>query len=127
MNKLLIISDKTLDLSLIDENYDFINLRHEFDGEDLMAVYSENPERASALRKEIEGLEPTRILVIGEMGEYIWLATVLSSLFGKFNAWLGQYDQEHASTKVMVAGKETPMLALKRLDDLKVYKEWSKV
>ena len=127
MNKLLIISDKTLDLSLIDENYDFINLRQTSDGDDLMAVYSENPERASLLRKEIEALKPSRILVIGEMGEYIWLATVLSSLFGKFNAWLGQYEQEHASTQVMVAGKETPMLAMKNLDDLNVYKEWSKL
>ena len=124
MNKLLIISDNILDLSFIKEEYDFLNIRNVDDKDILMKVYSENPERASALRKEIETLAPNRILVIGEMGEYIWLATVLSSLFGKFNAWLGQYEQEFAETIIKVNDKETPMLAIKSLKDFEVYKKW---
>lgn len=124
MNKLLIISDREQNLGFVEEKYDFINIHLPSDKELLIHVFEHDSERTKKLRKEIENHEPSRILVIGEMGEYIWLATVITSLFGKFNAWLGQYDQEYGKTSLNVKGKEVPLLALKTVEDYKIYKEW---
>ena len=127
MNKLLIISDKEQNLSFVEEEYDFITIRKESDQGLLIDVYNEDQERSQLLRKEIESYQASRILVIGEMGEYKWLATVITSLFAKFNAWLGQYEQDYAKTVLNIKGKETPLLAIQSVDDYKIYKEWENV
>lgn len=124
MRNLLILSDQALDLSFVNEDYDFIKLYKKSEDEILLDTLAQDSDRTRALKATIEDYKPERILVVGEMGEYLWLGTVLSSLFGKFNAWLGQYDQDYASTEIKVDGHQVPLLAIKSLDQVDVYQKW---
>lgn len=124
MSELLIISDEELDLSFIDRDYDFLNIRKDGDWDHMMKVFEEqDPSRTDSVREAIKQFDPQEIIVIGEMEEYGWLATIITSMFGKFNAWLGQYDNRIGKTEINVNNRNVPLLALYSIEDWSQYNE----
>lgn len=124
MSKLLVIAQKELDLSFLSDDYTYLNMREPKDVENLMDVYEQiEPERCSVKRKEIEAINPDRIIVIGELEGYKWLATIVCRLFGKFNSWVGQYENDFGETEIVVNGKTVPLLAFKSVSDWRDFDE----
>lgn len=118
MSKLLVIAEKELDLSFLTVDYTYLNMREPKDVVNLMDVYETiEPERCDIMRKEIETIAPDKIVVIGELEGYKWLATIVSRLFGRFNSWLGQYDADHGETEIVINGKTVPLFAFKSVED----------
>lgn len=119
--KLLVISDGVEITSKLDSmnlDYQYIDLRKGVKSNEIMDIYETlHPEMIKDLRAEIEGLDFEEIVVIGASEEYKWNATIVTRIFGQFNSWLGQYQNDFGKTVIQVNGKDIPLTAINTIED----------
>ncbi|WP_331836133.1 hypothetical protein [Erysipelothrix piscisicarius] len=67
-----------------------------------MDVYEiEKPELCRVVRQEIESIHPDKIVVVGELTDYVWLGTIVTRLFGQFNSWNGQRENAFGKNNIV--------------------------
>ncbi|CAM2749314.1 hypothetical protein [Erysipelothrix tonsillarum] len=119
--KLLVISDRDSikqEITDLKMDFEYLDLRRGFSNEQLMDVYeNEKPELCRTVRDEIELINPDKIVVIGALEGYVWLGTIVTRLFGQFNSWNGQRDNEFGKTVLSINGKSVPLYAIYQTSD----------
>lgn len=124
MGRLLVIAEHDLKLGFLKEKYDFMKLRKKGDGDHMLKVFEEEDTyRIITLKERIEKLMPDRIVVIGELKDYRWLATVVCRACGNFNSWVADHGNAYGSTHLDIKGEKISLKAFDSLKDWRAYYE----
>lgn len=118
MSRLLVVSENNVKLPFVKEKYDFIKLRRKGDMDHMMEVFEyQDTHRIVSTREKIEKLNPSRIVVLGKLKDYRWLATVICRIFGHFNSWIDQFDSKSGKTTIKINGEDVELLAFDNAED----------
>ena len=119
--KLLVLGDgpglkNVLEEKGIDAHY--IDLRKSYESEQIMDIYEViAPEMCGVVREEILSLNPDKIVGVGRSKDYLWDATIVARLFGQFNSWHTQWEDDFGHTVIKVGDKSVPLYAIESLED----------
>lgn len=124
MGRLLVIAENDLRLPFVKEKFDFIKLRRKGDLNHMMEVFEmQDTYRIVALKEKIEKMNPERIVVIGKLKDYRWLATVVCRACGNFHSWISDHMNSYGTTHLKIKGEDVKLLAFDSLKDWRAYYE----
>lgn len=124
MSRLLVVAENNVKLPFVKEKYDFIKLRRKGDMDHMMEVFEyQDTQRIISTREKIEKMNPSRIVVIGKLKDYRWLATIICRVFGHFNSWIDQFESKHGQTKIKINGEAVELLAFDSVADWRAFYE----
>lgn len=119
--KLLVLGDgPELKEALLSNGIDaqYIDLRRSYESDEIMDIYEiVAPEMCGVVREEIISISPDKIVGVGRSKDYLWDATIIARLFGQFNSWHGQWENDFGHTLIKVDGKSVPLYAIASLED----------
>lgn len=121
--KLLVLGDgPELKESLLKHDIlaQYIDLRKGHESDEIMDIYEVvAPEMCGVVRQEILSMSPDKIVVVGRSKDYLWDATIVARLFGQFNSWNSQRENDFGHTVVKVGDKSVSLFAIESLEDWK--------
>lgn len=124
MGRLLVIAENNIKMPFLKERYDFIKLRRKGDVGHMMEVFEfQDSYRIISTKDKIEKMKPERIVVVGKLKDYRWLAQVICRVFGQWSSLVEQFKDPYGKTSVQINGKEVELLAFDNVDDWRKYYE----
>ncbi len=96
----------------------YIDLRKGYESNGIMDIYEVvAPELCGVVRQEILSINPDKIVVVGRSKDYLWDATIVARLFGQFNSWHTQWEDDFGHTVIKVGDKSVSLYAIESLKD----------
>ena len=96
----------------------YIDLRKGYESNGIMDIYEVvAPELCGVVRQEILSINPDKIVVVGRSKDYLWDATIVARLFGQFNSWHTQWEDDFGHTVIKVGDKSVSLYAIGSLKD----------
>ena len=96
----------------------YIDLRKGHDSDEIMDIYEQiAPEMCAVVRQEILSINPDKIVVVGRSKDYLWDGTIVARLFGQFNSWHTQWEDDFGHTVIKVGDKSVSLYAIESIKD----------